>query len=134
MPLVRYTPDASTDWAADLAAEPLVIVYKHSPTCGLCDIAIDEVEAFLETRPATDVRLVDVLAQRPLSNAMERSFGIRHESPQAIVLRHGTPVWHGSHRRVTAAQLATAIAAAPDGAERAGSATPGHDTVSPPAR
>jgi len=44
-----------------------------------------------------------------LSESMEERFGIRHESPQAIVVSNGKPVWHASHLRVTAKALEDAI-------------------------
>jgi len=59
--------------------------------------------------PAVPVYLVDVLDQRPLSQALAARLGIRHESPQAIVLQSGTPVWHDSHFAVTADALAAAL-------------------------
>jgi bacillithiol system protein YtxJ len=31
--------------------------------------------------------------------------GIRHETPQAILLRDGKVIWNGSHFRITASQL-----------------------------
>jgi thioredoxin 1 len=111
MPLVRFDTSDTADWRTVLAKSPLAVVYKHSTTCGLCDIAMDEITRFVDGQPDVPVHLVDVLRQRPLSNAIEAGLGIRHESPQAIVLAHGEPVWHGSHRRVTAAHLVAALAA-----------------------
>jgi monothiol bacilliredoxin len=37
-------------------------------------------------------------------------FGIRHESPEVIVLQNGKPVWHASHYDVTADALAKEVA------------------------
>jgi bacillithiol system protein YtxJ len=34
---------------------------------------------------------------------------VRHESPQAILLRDGKPVWKASHFRITAGALAQAL-------------------------
>jgi bacillithiol system protein YtxJ len=71
--------------------------------------ALDEVEAFSAQHPDVPIYLVDVLAQRPLSNAIEATLGIRHESPQAFVFRQGAVVWHGSHRRVQRTTLAEQV-------------------------
>ncbi len=57
------------------------------------------------------VYLVDVLAQRPLSQAIAARLGIRHESPQAIVLRQGKAVWDASHFAITAKEVSTTLAA-----------------------
>lgn len=60
----------------------------------------------MQRRPGIPVFLVDVLSQRPLSRRIAAILGIRHESPQIIVLRRGAPLWHASHYDVTADTLA----------------------------
>ena len=91
-------------------AEPVAILYKHSPLCGLSAIAAREVRRFVEEGPGTPVYLLDVIRERSLAREVERRLGIRHESPQAIVLRRGRPVWDASHRGVTADGLRAAVA------------------------
>jgi bacillithiol system protein YtxJ len=54
--------------------------------------------------------MVLVIEDRELSDALEEQFGIQHESPQAIVISQGNPVWHANHYRVTASALEGAIA------------------------
>jgi bacillithiol system protein YtxJ len=112
MPILRSVTAVQSAWDARLATSPVAVLYKHSPTCGLSSMALDEVEAFSAQHPDVPVYLVDVLAQRPLSNAIEATLGIRHESPQAFVFRQGTVVWHGSHRRVQRAALIEQVAQA----------------------
>ena len=97
----------------EFATQELVLLYKHSPLCGLCDIAIAEVNAFVEANPDVPVWIIDVISQRPLSQRLEAMLGVRHESPQVIMVRRGEPVWNGSHRRVTRTHLEAAIAALP---------------------
>lgn len=79
----------------------IAVLYKHSPLCGLSTIAAREVRAFSDARPDVPVYLLDVIRERNLSREVERRLGIRHESPQAFVLRDGDVAWHGSHRSVT---------------------------------
>ena len=85
--------------------EPLAVLYKHSPLCGLSAIAARELSSFREASPDVPVYLVDVIRDRPISREVERRLGVRHESPQAFVLRQGEVAWHGSHRKVTAEAL-----------------------------
>ena len=85
--------------------EPLAVLYKHSPLCGLSDMALRQVRSFMEENPDVPVYLVDVIRARTVSREVEHRLSIRHESPQAIVLRGGTVAWHGSHRAVTADAL-----------------------------
>ncbi|MCC6431867.1 MAG: bacillithiol system redox-active protein YtxJ [Gemmatimonadaceae bacterium] len=84
------------------------VIFKHSPTCDLSAIAFQQMSQFTSAHPEVTVVLVDVLDQRMLSQRIERELHVRHESPQAIVLRAGQIVWHGSHRRVTAAAVEVA--------------------------
>lgn len=89
--------------------QPLAVLYKHSPLCGLSSMAAREVGSFMESRPEVPVYRVDVIRDRGLSREVERRLSIRHESPQALVLRRGEVGWHGSHRSVTAESLARAV-------------------------
>jgi bacillithiol system protein YtxJ len=49
--------------------------------------------------------MVTVQSHRKLSDEMAVRLGIRHETPQAILLRDGRPVWSASHFRITASAL-----------------------------
>lgn len=90
--------------------QPLAILYKHSPLCGLSAIAAREVRSFAESRPDVPVYVVDVIRDRELSREAARRLETRHESPQALVLRAGAVAWHGSHRAVTEEALRAATA------------------------
>jgi len=103
-------PDGITRIGTDLALEEALkaehaILFKHSPRCPVSAEALTEIEEFARRQPATPVYLVDVLAQRPLSQRIAADLGIPHESPQAILLQRGKPLWHGSHYEVTADTL-----------------------------
>lgn len=112
MPIVRSATEVRTAWDSRLQSAPVAVLYKHSPTCGLSSMALDEVAAFSTSHPDIPIYLIDVLSQRPLSNEIESTLGIRHESPQAFVFRGGEVLWHGSHRRVQRGTLAEQVAMA----------------------
>jgi len=104
------TPEDATQALED-SRHHVVVVYKHSPICDLSARAHDEMNAFLDAAPAAvDVRIVDVLSSRPASQRFEAQTGVRHESPQVLVLRDGDVVWNASHRRITAQAVAEALA------------------------
>ena len=94
------------------SADRPVAIFKHSPACGTSYQAYDELEAFLQDGPDAEVFLIDVLVNRQLSRAIAARFHIRHESPQALVIRNGEVRWHGSHYQVTALNVKQALAAA----------------------
>ena len=100
--------ESISDYAAR-EKEPLFIVFKHSTACGRSALARREALEFLDARPDVEIYEVRVLEQRDLSDHIERATGIRHESPQLLVLREGALHWHGSHSGVTAEAIASAV-------------------------
>jgi monothiol bacilliredoxin len=85
---------------ADVAtalAEPLAVVYKHSPICPTSDMAYEEIRSLRRLHGDVPVYLIDVVHSRPLSRYIAERMGVVHASPQAIILQAGVPAWHGSH-------------------------------------
>ncbi len=94
---------------ADVAtalAEPLAVVYKHSPICPTSGIAYQEMCSLRQLHQDVPVYLVDVIHSRPLSRYISERVGVVHASPQAIILRAGVPAWHGSHFDLRADDIA----------------------------
>jgi bacillithiol system protein YtxJ len=81
-----------------------VVIFKHSTTCVISASAYDEMQKF-----EGEVVLVEVQRARELSREIEKQTGVRHESPQVLILEKGTVVWNASHRKVKALAVAEAI-------------------------
>lgn len=94
--------------ATERSTQQPVILYKHSSLCELCFIAQAELETLSEEGDPPIYQVV-VQEARPLSNSIEATLGIRHESPQVILLYDRKPVFNASHRAVTAAAVRGAI-------------------------
>lgn len=90
---------------SDLSQQQPVIIFKHSTTCPISAGAYREMEKF-----DGEVTLVEVQSARALSQEIEKKTGIRHESPQVIILDNGKVVWNASHWKITAAAVAEAVA------------------------
>ena len=86
------------------ASSTPVILFKHSSTCPISESAYDEM-----AKVNAPVNLVVVQDRRDLSNEIEEKTGIRHESPQVIILKNGQPVWNTSHRKITSAAVEEAL-------------------------
>lgn len=97
----------SLDAAIAESRERPVLLFKHSRYCGVSCEALDELQAHIDNRAggAVAYRMITVQTHRPVSDAVSARLGIRHETPQAILLRDGKPVWNASHFRITASQL-----------------------------
>lgn len=88
------------------SSERPVLLFKHSRTCGISCEALDELRAHVESAPASAAyKVITVQSHRHLSNEAAARLGVRHETPQAILLRNGRPVWSASHFRITKDQL-----------------------------
>lgn len=81
-----------------------VIIFKHSVTCPISAGAYREMERLEE-----DVAMVVVQRARSVARAIEERTGVRHESPQVIILRDGRAVWSASHWNVTVERVRTAL-------------------------
>lgn len=86
-----------------------VVMFKHSPTCGTSAHAYDELASYLADADAVEIYLIDVIDSRPMSQAVAARFGIRHESPQVLVVVDGQVRWSASHYGVTAERLRRAL-------------------------
>ncbi len=92
--------------------EPWALVFKHSTRCPVSTAAWREVVRFREQHPEAPVYVLHVVEQRALSNALAARTGIRHESPQAILLADGAVTWSGSHEAITVEALEERLPAA----------------------
>ncbi|HEY8223758.1 MAG TPA: bacillithiol system redox-active protein YtxJ [Pyrinomonadaceae bacterium] len=81
-----------------------IVVFKHSNSCPISAIAYREMEQL-----DSEVVLVDVQSAREVSRQLADITGIRHESPQVIVLRNGKAVWSASHFDVKAREVAKVL-------------------------
>jgi bacillithiol system protein YtxJ len=92
------------------SCERPVLLFKHSRTCGISCEALDELRAHVEDGVLRAAyKMITVQSHRRLSDEAAARLGIRHETPQAILLRDGRAVWNASHFRITKQQLDAAI-------------------------
>lgn len=105
-PLMPVRNEAELDTAV---ARGSVVLYKHSDRCFTCHRALSEMEQFAQVQHEVPVYIIDVIRERPLSSRIAERLDIRHESPQAILLQGGRPIWHASHYAVTAEALCAEV-------------------------
>ena len=80
-----------------------VIVFKHSNACSI------SARAYREMEKVDGVNIVEVQSARDVSRELASRTGVRHETPQVIILRDGKAVWNASHFDVTAANVQRAV-------------------------
>lgn len=86
-----------------------VIVFKHSNACPISARAYREMEKLED-----QVNMIEVQAAPELSRELATMTGVRHESPQVILLRDGKAVWNASHFDVNAATVSRALQSSVD--------------------
>jgi bacillithiol system protein YtxJ len=90
-----------------------LLLFKHSLSCGTSYEALDElIDHLNEDRLPARYAMITVQTHRELSTAVAKRLGIRHETPQALLIREGRVVWSASHFRVTGGALESAIKSA----------------------
>lgn len=87
-----------------------VVLFKHSETCGMSFQAREEVQAAVaEPGWPVDVHLISVQRSRPVSNEIALRLGVRHASPQVLLVKDGQVQWQATHMAITARALRTAV-------------------------
>ena len=103
----QFTQITDTDALDELLArshDAPVVLFKHSTTCPISAAAYRQMTAV-----EREVSLVVVQKARDVSSEIASRTGIRHESPQAIVLRNGEAVWNASHFDITKSAVEEAV-------------------------
>ena len=91
------TSESALEELFTLSNSQPVILFKHSTTCPISAAAYQQMEGY-----GGEVSLVVVQKARDLSRQIETLTGVRHESPQVIILRDGKAAWSASHWDITA--------------------------------
>jgi bacillithiol system protein YtxJ len=81
-----------------------VVIFKHSNACGISASAYRELQQLED-----QVNLLEVQSARDVSRELADLTGIRHETPQVIVLKDGKAVWNASHFDVKAGAVLKAL-------------------------
>ena len=112
--MTNITPLSDTRMLEEAIAESCqrpVLLFKHSSTCGISWEALDELQLHVQRDRVAQAtyKMITVQSHRGVSEEVAARLGVRHETPQAILLRHGRPVWKASHFRITADELSRAL-------------------------
>jgi len=89
--------------ALDSSSRKPLLVFKHSTSCSVSAGAHEETMKYIEDdkTDAVDYAIVHVIEDRPVSNAIAEELGVKHASPQVILVKNGEPQWDTSHWHIT---------------------------------
>lgn len=84
-----------------------VAIFKHSTRCGISRMVLRKFEQEFIPTEDEDPKLffLDLLSNREISAEIANRFGVRHESPQLLILKDGKVIQHDSHQAISAKTL-----------------------------
>lgn len=84
-----------------------VAILKHSTRCGVSRMVLRmfETDYDLDENEPVELYFLDLINNREISNEIAVRFGVKHESPQLIVLKNGKVLHHSSHQGISANKL-----------------------------
>lgn len=93
--------EGQLDELKEQSFEKPVVLFKHSIRCSISSMAIHRLENYwdIDSEEATPVYL-DLINYRAISNKIESDFGVRHQSPQILIIKEGKCVYHTSHNEI----------------------------------
>jgi bacillithiol system protein YtxJ len=89
--------------------EKPVFLFKHSTRCPISASRWRVLQEFAEQESRAGFWKLLVVEDRPVSMHVADQTGVRHQSPQAILLHRGMPVWNESHYRITTKDMLAAL-------------------------
>ncbi|WP_144513791.1 bacillithiol system redox-active protein YtxJ [Bacillus sp. FJAT-22090] len=107
--MIKHTEIVLIDQWKDIweqTKKKAVLVFKHSTTCPVSAHAYKEFTSF---DSPVETYLVKVIENRTVSNEIESDLGVRHESPQVLLIADGEAVWSASHWKITKKELTKAL-------------------------
>ena len=107
--VVELRQDQDLEQLLERSRTDPVLIFKHSTQCSISGHIYQDFREFAENNPDLESAVVLVIESRRLSQQIATRFGIRHESPQALLIKDGRVVWHASHWSITADSLSDAF-------------------------
>lgn len=105
---IRYitTKEELDQLFLDSATKP-AFVFKHSTICPASTRALNSYQAFVAEARTAEFFFAGLMIRdhRDLSNELAQRTGVKHESPQVLLIIDGQAVWHDSHFEITEEKL-----------------------------
>lgn len=102
---IALTEEAQLDQIKEQSKQQPVVIFKHSTRCSISDMAKGRLE-----RKAVPENVqfyyLDLIRYRNISNDIAKVFGVRHESPQVLLIKDGECVYDESHNGISMEEIA----------------------------
>ncbi len=82
------------------------LIFKHSTRCSISALAQNRLEKGWGIQDGAMLPyFLDLVAHRDLSNLIAEQFGVRHESPQVLLIKDGQCTYEASHLAISPGAL-----------------------------
>ncbi len=88
-----------------------ILIFKHSYSCGTSAMALDRLHRKWEKDEMSLLKtyFLDLLSNRDLSNQIATTFGIRHQSPQVLIIYGRNCIYDNSHMGISYPEIKSII-------------------------
>ena len=112
--MIPWQPLTQAEQLQDIVRESHekpVLIFKHSTTCSISAAAKGKMERQWADAGLTDTKLyyLDLLRFRPISAEIAQKFGIRHESPQLLLIKDGECQYNASHMGIRLSDVKSVV-------------------------
>ena len=91
--------EAEIETIKELSKTTPVMIFKHSTRCATSATALDRLERNWKDAEMnhTTPYYLDLISYRSISNKIQDTFYVQHESPQVLIIKNGRCVYNASH-------------------------------------
>ncbi|MBL4752338.1 MAG: bacillithiol system redox-active protein YtxJ [Flavobacteriales bacterium] len=87
-----------------------ILIFKHSTRCATSAMALYRIEKSWSLDVAQmPTFFLDILSFRQLSDFISSTFGIPHQSPQALVIKDGLCIYDNSHMSISTRSILKSV-------------------------
>ena len=98
MAWIKLTDENQLEECWILSHQKPQLIFKHSTRCSISTMALSRFEGSgILDSDVLDLYYLDLIQYRNISNAIESKSGVRHESPQVIVIDKGEILLSETH-------------------------------------
>jgi bacillithiol system protein YtxJ len=93
-----------------LSQNSRLAILKHNTTCSISKGVLDRLQSDDSDVPGVQsIYVLDLLANRPVSDSIAGRFGVPHQSPQILVVENGRCIYHEWGFDISAEAIANAV-------------------------
>jgi bacillithiol system protein YtxJ len=86
------------------------IIFKHNTTCPISKSVKQKLEQEVDLLPQnTPFYILDLLANRDISDSIADTFSVPHQSPQLLLIKDGKCIYNESLYNISAEETANAL-------------------------